>query len=157
MNFLHLANLNPRNLTLAVHSLVGQEGQFDVAARMLSLLRSGQTVPLAIISAESEEESNMGHAVLAYAAHEFEDYYIFYVYDPDQVRERRSPLGTFLSIARSGRYEGEVVLSGPEGLELVEAYTLPSPTTLVSLSSAVSGAFSSVDVGLAGVLTTPAL
>ena len=156
MNFLHLANLNPRNLTLAVHSLVGRDGQFDVAAEMLSSLRSGEVVPLAIVPADRADEGGMGHAVLTYAAHEFEDRYIFYVYDPDQVRERGSPLGTFLSVARSGRYAGEVLLSGPEGLETIEAYTLPHPTTLLSLSPAVSSVFSSVDTSLAGVFGAPA-
>jgi len=157
MNFLHLANLDPQNWSLAVSSLVSRSGQFGIAAELLGSLREGRPVPVAVVSATTDGEpdaSSMGHAVLVFSAHEFDDLYVFYVYDPDEVYRPRAPLASFLAVARNGSDTGRVLFFSRDGLREVEAYALPEPGVLTTLSPTVYHTFSSLDVRLATRLRT---
>ena len=157
MNFMHLANLDPQNWSTALSSLVSQEGQFSIAGEVLSLLRDGHPVPLAILPRTganlSDPESNLGHAVLAYAAHEFEDLYIFYSYDPDEVYQPDSDLQSFIAIHRSGPQRGKVIRFSRGAEEEVEAYALPRSKVLSLVSSVMSAPYSALDGEFAAAIS----
>jgi len=153
MNFLHLANFDPQNWSLALSSLVTEDGQFNIAAEVLSMLRDGDPVPLAILTNSpdrvEEPEANLGHAVLAYAAHEFDDLYVFYVYDPDEVYNTDQELTSFIAITRTGPDRGRVLGVGKSRVEEIEAYVLPGSKLLSMVSPVVSQSYSLLDTELA--------
>jgi hypothetical protein len=149
MNFLHLANLDPQNWSLAVSSLVDSEGQNRAVGDVMGRLAEGRPVPLAILESSagslSGERGNLGHAVLAYAAHEFEDVSVIYLYDPDSVAAPRKPLGMFLAAMKRGPWAGKVLRPGRETLEPTEVFVLPKSRVLSILSPVVAQPYSSLD------------
>ncbi len=156
MNFLHLANLNPGNWSTAVSSTLTDESQPDVASEVLSRLHGGVPVPLAILERRGPAEGpGLGHAVLAYAAHEFEDHHIFFVYDPDRTHRRGDAQRSFILVPKAERGASDVIFRGVGGEEHVEIYTLPDSTILDTLSPRLAGLFTTVDRQLARGLPTP--
>jgi hypothetical protein len=150
MNFLHLANLDPQNWSVAVPALVTDEGQYQLAAELLGALSGANPVPVALISPRRNESQagETGHAILVYAVHEFEDFYIFWVYDPDQISFPGDPIRNFLAISKASGAVGQVRYTGRHKLESVEAYILPEFGTLSSLSPVIAHTFSALDTTL---------
>lgn len=156
MNFLHLANLNPGNWSTAVSSALTDESQPDVAGEVLSSLGKGSPVPLAILERRGPTQGpGLGHAVLAYAAHEFEDHYLFFVYDPDRTLHRGDAQRSFVLVPKAQRNGTNVIFRGVSGEEEVEVYTLPDSAILDTLSPRLSGLFTSLDRQLARGLPAP--
>jgi hypothetical protein len=156
MNFLHLANFNPGNWSTAVSSALTDESQPDVADEVLSSLRGGIPVPLAILERRGPAQGpGLGHAVLAYAAHEFEDHHIFFVYDPDRTHLNGDAQRSFVLIPKTEQGSADVIFRGVGGEEHVEVYTLPDSAILDTLSPRLAGLFTSVDRQLARGLPTP--
>ena len=151
MNFLHLANLDPQNWSVAVPALMTDDGQYQLAAELLGSLSVGMPVPVALISPRRQgtESGEAGHAILVYAVHEFEDFYIFWVYDPDHISFPGDPIRNYLAISKTGEPAGQVRYTGPDKLDGVEAYVLPEFGTLSRLSPVVAHTFSALDTTLA--------
>ena len=156
MNFLHLANLDPQNWSLAVTSVIGDNSQFEVWAEVLSQLRGGKPVPVATLSRRSPDPANgsesLGHAVLVHAAQEFDDLYIFHVYDPDHLYVPGGPMGAFLVVERTGNAPGRVLYAANGAAEQVGVFTLPTPHLLGLLAPVISDSYSSIDTKLSGTL-----
>ena len=156
MNFLHLANLDPQNWSLAVTSVIGRDSQFEVWAEVLSQLRGGKPVPLAILSPRQagppKDRESLGHAVLVHAAQEFDDLYVFHVYDPDHLYAPGGPMAAFLVVERSGSAAGRVLYAANRAAERVEVFSLPAPHLLGLLAPVVSNSYSSIDMRLSGAL-----
>ena len=156
MNFLHLANLDPQNWSLAVTSVIGSDSQFEIWAEVLSQLRGGKPVPVATLSPRSptpaDSRESLGHAVLVHAAQEFDDLYIFHVYDPDHLYVPGGTMGAFLVVERSGDAPGRVLYAAGGAAERVEVFTLPAPHLLGLLAPVVSESYSSIDMKLSGTL-----
>jgi hypothetical protein len=156
MNFLHLANLNPGNWSTAVSSALTDESQPDVASEVLVNLRAGVPVPLAILERRGPAQGpGLGHAVLAYAAHEFEDHHIIFVYDPDRTHRKGDAQRSFVLVPKAEQGRPDVIFRGVGGEEHVEVYTLPDSAILDTLSPRLAGLFTSVDRQLARGLPTP--
>ncbi len=157
MNFLHLANLNPANWSTAVSSALTDKSQPDFAGEALSSLRRGDPVPLAILERRGPAQGpGLGHAVLAYAAHEFEDHHLFFVYDPDRTLRRGDAQRSFVLVPKArDRNNTDVIFRGVGGEEQVEVYTLPDSAILDTLSPRLSGLFTSLDRQLARGLPAP--
>jgi hypothetical protein len=149
MNFLHLANLNPGNWSAAVASALTSASQHDVAAELLTGLHRGGPVPLAILEERTAGEGpGMGHAVLAYAVHEFEDLYLVYLYDPDRVLRQGEPLRSFMVLSRKPGLAGRVLFATASGLEAVEVHVLPDSRLLTDVPRELSRTLSSLDIRL---------
>ncbi len=156
MNFMHLANLNPGNWSTAVSSALTDESQPDVVGEVLTSLRRGFPAPLAILEHRgATSRPALGHAVLAYAAHEFEDHYLLFVYDPDRTLRRGDAQRSFVLVPKFGVGSADVIFVGVAGEEHVEIYTLPDSAILDSLSPRLAGLFTSLDRQLARGLPAP--
>lgn len=150
MNFLHLANLNPGNWSTAVSSALTDESQPDVVGEVLTSLQRGSPVPLAILEHRGPtQRPALGHAVLAYAAHEFEDHFLLFVYDPDRTHQRGDAQRSIVLVPKVARGGANVIFVGTSGEEHVEIYTLPESALLDSLSPRLAGLFTSLDRQLA--------
>ena len=155
MSYLHLANLDPQNWSLALTSVVGEDSQYGVWNELLADLTKGAPVVVAVISpAEQAKEAadNMGHAVLVYAAHVFDDYLIFHIYDPDMIYRKGAVNETFLVVKRDGSWHGSVLYASSDGLDRVEIFKVPEPSIVKLLSPLASAPYTALDRGLANRL-----
>lgn len=152
MNYLHLANLDPQNWSLALTSVVGEDSQYGVRNELLTDLLDGNPVPVAVISSQDKAPDRsdvMGHAVLVYAAHAFDDYLLFHIYDPDVVHNKDGVNESFLVVKRDGSWHSRVLYASRDGLERVEIFKVPEPSIVKLLTPIASDAYSALDRGLA--------
>jgi hypothetical protein len=146
MNFLHLANFSPLNWSTAVTSTLTEASQPEVVGHILGRLRDRHPVALALLDHAVESGGPaLGHAVLAYAAHEFEDHTIFFVFDPDRVATSGDPLRSFIVVPRASSPGAPMHFQSVGGEERVEVHALPDANLLTSLTPRLAGVFSTVD------------
>jgi hypothetical protein len=151
MSFLHLANLEPRNWSIAVTTLSGTEGRGNLTSRLLERLRSGDPVPVAMLSAArvdpARPESNLGHAVLAYGAILFTDTVVIFTYDPDEIPGGDRPLTAFLWGKRKGDSRFRRADAG--GSVPIQAHLLPDTPLLAGLPEGLTRTVAALDQGFA--------
>ncbi len=154
MNFLHLANLEPRNWSIGVSTLAGGTGGQDLVVRLLERLGKGEPVPVAMVASHSASpgrpEANLGHAVLAYGAMAFTDVVVVFTYDPDEVQGADEPLDVFLwGLRKQDRRFRRV--DGGESAPVV-AYLLPDTPLLVGLPEGLTRTVAALDAEFARTL-----
>jgi len=152
MNYLHLANLDPQNWSSALVSVVGSGSRRNVVGGVLAELRAGRPVPLALVApgtGAAAAGKNIGHAVLAYVVHEFEDSFVLQVYDPDDEYVAGGALSSFLVARRTSGDTAQFLYGSASGWQAVDVFPLPDNALLEALAPYVSSPYSSLDSRLA--------
>jgi len=151
MDFLHLANLEPRNWSIAVSTLSGGAEEPRLEARLMKRLGLGDPVPVAMLATTptdpTQPETALGHAVLAYGAILFTDTIVVFTYDPDDVPGADQPLTSFLWSSR----REDLGFRRPEagGSVPVLAHLLPDTPLLVALPEGLTRTVAALDAELA--------
>ncbi|MBM4356390.1 MAG: hypothetical protein FJ109_21785 [Deltaproteobacteria bacterium] len=151
MSFLHLANLEPRNWSVAVSTLSGAPDGERLARRLMDRLGKRDPVPVAIVSTERPDparpEASLGHAVLAYGAIVLTDTVVVFTYDPDDVPAGDQPIRGILWSSRQGDLRFRRSDGG--GSSPVRAYLLPETPLLTELPEGLTRTVVAMDEELA--------
>jgi hypothetical protein len=141
MSFLHTSNLDPAQWGTAVQQSLGASRNRHLTEQVVDHLVQGSPVPLAIVGSREMQAQGNGHAVLAFAVHEFESGSLVFVYDPNRLYDRDGALGLALFIQRGG----QVRAIHPDRTESVVAFTMPDSPLLRQLAGLFSRPYAEVD------------
>jgi len=153
MNYMHLANLDPQNWSVALASVVGAGDGIDVVAEIVEELKEGAPVVVALVSpgrgGRDGNAAQLGHAVLVYEALEFEDYYLFQAYDPDDAYETGSAQRAFLLARKGSAGAARFQYGGTGAFVPVDVFTVSGSHLLSALAPIISDTYSELDGELA--------